>query len=86
MKAQTIGESLKMPAAAKLVKHVIGEEAAAKLESVFISNNTVKNRTEMSVNISEQVISEVKDSKYGFCIHLDELTDMTNNTQLLVYV
>ena len=32
-----------MPAATMLVKHVIGEEAAAKLETVSISNNTVKN-------------------------------------------
>ena len=69
-----------------LVKHVIGEEAAAKLESVSISNNTVKNCIEeLSVDISEQVVSEVKDSKYGF-IQLDESTDVTNNAQLLVYV
>ena len=66
---------------------MIGEEAAAKLESVSISNNTVKNHIEeMSVDISDQVISEVKDSKYGFSIHLDESTDVTNNAQLLVYV
>ena len=32
------------------------------------------------------MISGVKDSKYGFSIQLDELTDVTNNTQLLVYV
>ena len=87
MKAHTIGESLIMPAAKILVKHVIGEEAAAKLESVSVSNNTVKNRIEeMSVDISDQVISEVKDSKYGFFIQLDESTDVTNNAQLLVYV
>ena len=58
-----------MPAAKMLVKHVIGEEAATKLESVFLFNNTVKNRTEeMSVAIADQVISGVKDSKYGFSI------------------
>ena len=57
MKAHTIGESLVMPAAKILVKHVIGEEAAAKLESVSLSNNTVKNRIkEMSVDIADQVI------------------------------
>ena len=69
MKAYTIGESLIMPAAKMLVKHVIGEEADAKLESVSISNNRVKNHIEeMSVDISDPVISEVKDSKYGFSI------------------
>ena len=87
MKAHTIGESLIMPAAKMLVKHVIGEEVAAKLESASKTNNTVKNRIEeMSVDKSDQVISEVKDSKYGFSIQLDELTDVKNNSQLLVYV
>ena len=87
MIAHTIGESLIMPAAKMLVKHGIGEEADAKLESISISNDTVKNRIEeMSVDISDQVISEVKDSRYGFPIQLDESTDVTNNAQLLVYV
>ena len=46
---------------------MIGEEAAAKLESVSISNNTVKNNIEeMSVDISDQVISEVKGSNMVF--------------------
>ena len=67
MKAHTIGESLVMPAAKMLAKHLIGEKAAAKLKSVSLSNNTVKNRIEeISVDIADQVISGVKDSKYGF--------------------
>ena len=66
-KAHIIAESLTMPAAKILVRHVIGEEAAAKLKSVSLSNNTVQNRTEeMSVDIVDQVISEVKDSKFRF--------------------
>ena len=87
MKAHIIGESLVMPAVKMLVKHAMGEEAATKLESVSLSNNTVKNRIEeMSVDIADQVISGVKDSKYGFSIQLDESTDVTNNAQLLEYV
>ena len=70
-----------------LLKNVLGEEAAAKLKSVLLSNNTVKKRIEEeSVDIADQVISGVKDSKYGFPIQLDESTDVTNNAQLLVYV
>ena len=42
MKAHSIGESLIMPAAKTLVKHVIEEEAAAKPQSVSLSN-IVKN-------------------------------------------
>ena len=68
-------------------KNVLGKEAAAKLKSVALSNNTIKKRIEeMSVDIADQVISGVKDSKSGFSIQLDESTDVTNNAQLLVYV
>ena len=84
MKAHTIGEPLVMPAAKILVKNVIRVEAAAKLETVSLSNNTVKNRVEeMSINIAGQVISGVKNSKFGFSMQLDESTDITSNAQLL---
>ena len=39
----------------------------------------------MPVDIADQVISSVKDSKYGFFMQLDESTDITDNAQLLVY-
>ena len=56
-----------MPAAKIMVKNVIEVEAAAKLETVSLSNNTVKNRTEdMPIDIADLVISGVKDSKFGF--------------------
>ncbi|XP_076806381.1 zinc finger BED domain-containing protein 5-like [Clavelina lepadiformis] len=87
MMAHTIAESLIMPAAKILVRQVIGEEAAAKLDIVPLSNNTVKNRIEeMSVDIADQVIAGVKASKFGFSIQLDESTDVTKCCQLLVYV
>ena len=85
MKAHTIDECLVMPAAKILVKNVIGVEAAAKLKTISFSN-TVKNRIEkMPIDIADQVISSVKDSKYGFSMQHGESTDITNNTQLLVY-
>ena len=87
LKAHTIGQHLIMPAEKMLVNNVLGEEAAVKLKSVPLSNNTVKKRIEeMSVDIADQVISERKDSKNVFSIQLDESTDVTNNAQLLVYV
>ena len=86
MKALAIGESLVMPAAKILVKNIIGVEAAAKQKTVSLFNSTVKNRIEeMPIDIADQVISSVKDSKYGFSMQLDESTDITNNAQLLVY-
>ena len=87
-KAHAIAESLVMPATRILVSFVNGEEEAAKLQSVLLFNNTVKNWMieEMSVDIADQVISEAKDSKFGFSIQLDESTEVTNTVQLLVYV
>ncbi|XP_068241077.1 protein FAM200C-like [Palaemon carinicauda] len=86
MKPHTIAESLIMPAAKILVSHVIGEEVVAKLESVSVSKNTVQRCIEMSVDIADQVVEGVKSSKYGFSTQLDESTDVTNCSQLLVYV
>ena len=78
-KPHTIAEELIMPAAKVLVKYVIGNEA--------VSNNTIQQRiTEISTDIKEQVITKVQGSKYGFAIQLDELTDVSNCAQLLVYV
>ena len=80
MKALAIGESLDMPAAMILVKNAIGVEAAAKLKTVFLFNNTVKNRIEeMPIDIADQVISSVKDSKFGFFMQLNQSMDITNN-------
>ena len=82
-----IAELLILPAAKILVRNLIGEESLAKLDSVSLSNNTVKRRIEeMSVDIADQVIAGVKDSKFGFALQLDESTDVTNCCQLLVYV
>ena len=41
-KVHTIGKSLVIPAAKILVKNVIGEEMAVKLETVSLSNNMIK--------------------------------------------
>ena len=86
MKAHTIGESMVLLAANILVKNVIGVETAAKLKTVSLSNNTVKNRIEeMTIDIADQA-KFVKDSKFGFSMPLNESTDITNNAQLLGYV
>ena len=70
-----------------MVKNVMEVEAAAKLEIVSCPNNPVNNRIEdMSIDIADQVISGVKDSKFGFSMQLDESTNITNSAQLLVYV
>ena len=81
-KSHTRREQLVMPAAKVLVKHVIGDEAALKLNSVSLSNNTIQRHiTEMSA-IKEQVLTEVQSSKYRFVIQLDETTDVSSLAQL----
>ena len=83
----TIAESLILPGAKILVKRVFGEQAIAKLNAVSLSNNTTKRRIEeMSDDIADQILAEIKESKFGFAIQLDESTDITNFCQLLVYV
>ena len=86
-KPHPIAEELIVPAAKMLVKHVIGNEAVSKLNSVSVSNNTIQRRIiKMSTDIKEQVITEVQGSKYGFTIQLVESIDVSNYAQLLVYV
>ena len=68
-KPHTIAEELIMPAVNVLVKHVIGDEAVSKLNSVLVSFNTIQRRIkEMSTDIKEQIITEVQGSKYRFAI------------------
>ena len=40
----------------------------------------------MSDDIAYQILAEIKESKFGFAIQLDESIDITNYCQLLVYV
>ena len=83
----TIAQSLILPGAKILVKRVFGEQAIAKLNAVSLSDNTIKRRIEeMSDDIADQILAEIKESKFGFAIQLDESTDITNYCQLLVYV
>ena len=87
MKSHTIAGSLVLPAAKTLVRNLIGDEVAAKLDNVSLSNDTVKRPIqEMSGDIADQVMVGVKDSKFGFAIQLDESTDVAKYSQLLVYV
>ena len=69
-----------------MVENVLEVKAAARLETVSLPNNAVKNRIEMSIDITNQVISGVKDLKFGFSMQLDKSTDIKNSAQLLVYV
>ena len=57
-----------------MVRLVVGEDAARKLDDISVSNDTVSRRiNEISLNIKEQVVDEIKKSL--FAIQLDESTN-----------
>ena len=86
-KAHNIGENLFLPAAKVMVRCAFGDESVKKLNSISLSNNTVQRRIEeMSVDILQQVISDICRSESLFAIQRDESTDVTNCAQLLIFV
>ncbi|XP_076803440.1 zinc finger BED domain-containing protein 5-like [Clavelina lepadiformis] len=87
-KPHTIAEELLLPATKDIVRVMLGAEYVNKLNTISLSNNTVSRRIDdMSADIMEQVIQEMKSAPLGiFSIQLDESTDVANCSQLLVYV
>ncbi|XP_076049459.1 zinc finger BED domain-containing protein 5-like [Oratosquilla oratoria] len=86
MKPHTIGEELVKPAATDVVRLMCGDDAAKKIETVALSNNTVRSRiVDMSLNIKDEVVKRMKAAgKYSY--QLDDSTDVGNNAQLMVFV
>ena len=85
-KSHTIGETLVLPAAKDIVKTILGDAAAKKLDIVSLSNDTVSRRIhEMAAQVKEVLVQKVKKSKY-FSLQIDESTDLTNFAQLMTYI
>jgi len=84
-KPHNIGENLILPCCKDIVRNMIGDEAANKLNSLPLSNNTIQRRIgEMADDIKEQVVKEIRDAG-KFSIQLDETTDVNSCAQLLVF-
>ena len=85
-KPQNIGETLMKPCILESVKLVLGEKASQTIKQISLSNDTIKSRIhEMSDNIKSKVLSKI-DSSPVFALQLDESADISNLSQLLVYV
>ena len=85
-KPHTIGEDLIKPAAVKMAEIMCGQKVAKQMNTVPLSARVIKERISiLAENVREQVISSVKKSK-EFAIQLDETTDVSSNSQLMVYV
>ena len=81
-----IGERLVKPTAIDMARLMCGDSVALKLQSVPLSNDTIKSRiADLSLNIKNQVVARMKKTgKWSY--QLDESTDTGKNAQLMVYV
>ena len=79
MKSHTIGERLVKSAAIDMARLMWGDNVALKLQSVSLSNDTVKTRiADLSLNIENQVVARMK--KAGkWSNQLDESSDTGKN-------
>ncbi|XP_008178224.1 protein FAM200B-like [Acyrthosiphon pisum] len=83
-KPHSIGESLVLPAAIKIVTAMHGEAYANDLKSIPLSDNTVSRRiSNISDDILKQLLNRLRSNYFAM---LDESTDISNFSQLLVYV
>ena len=87
-KPHTIADELLLPSTKDIVRVMLRVEYVDKLNTISLSNNTVSRRIgDMSADIMEQVIQEMKSVPLGiFSIQLDESTYVANCSKLLVYV
>ena len=85
-KPHNIGETLLKPCILESVKLVLGEKASQTMKQISLSNDTMKSRVhEMLDNIKSKMLSKIESSPV-FALQLDESTDISNLSQLLVYV
>ena len=85
-KAHTIGEVLVKPCVLEMVRLMLGEEASRKIQQIPLSNDTIRMRIgDMSRDIREQVVMEIRASPARISLQLDESTDVSNCSQLLVF-
>ncbi|XP_064118975.1 protein FAM200C-like [Macrobrachium nipponense] len=68
-----------------MVNLVLGGDSEKKNHQISLSDNIVSRRTEeMPIDIKEQVMREIKDAGL-FALQLDESTDVSSDSQLLVF-
>ncbi|XP_068235605.1 protein FAM200C-like [Palaemon carinicauda] len=79
-------ENLIKPCTIRMVQLFLGTEAAKKMKDVPLSNNVIGGRVEdMSCDILDQIVEEIQASPTRIGLQLDESTDVSNLSQLIVY-
>jgi len=86
-KPHTKAESLIKPCAMDMVKIAMGDDAEKKLQQIPLSNDVISTRiSDISEDILDQVVSGIKASPVKISIQLDESTDVSNCSLLIVMV
>ena len=86
-KPHTIGEKLVKAAALKMANIMLGKAAENKLSRISFSNDTISNRiNKISDNMLAQIVSDLILSPIKLSLRLDETTDVSNLSQLAVFV
>lgn len=86
MKPHNTGESLVLPAAIKIASIMHREKYGADFMSIPLSSDTVSGRISIIAhNIEAILLSRLRDSPV-YAIQLDETTDISKMSQLIVYV
>ena len=86
-KPHTIAEELIKPCVLQMTEDVVGKEASKKLELVPLSNNIIQSRIkDLSSDVLDKVIAEIKASSLKISLQIDESTDVENCSQLVVLV
>ncbi|XP_010991120.3 protein FAM200C isoform X2 [Camelus dromedarius] len=83
----TIAEKLVKPCALEIAQIVLGPDAQKKLQQVPLSDDVIHSRIdEMSRDILQQVLEDIKASPLKVGIQLAETTDMDDCSQLMAFV
>ena len=83
----TAGEKLIKLSAVKLAQILLGRNEAKKIDSVFLSDDTVNNRIACIANdILSQIIAQIQDSPGRISLQFDKTTDIKSISQLVAYV
>ncbi|GFU62376.1 zinc finger MYM-type protein 6 [Trichonephila clavipes] len=86
MKPHTIGEFLILPVATKMTSIMHGVKYGNELKAIPLSRDTMSRQiSETSRNLESEVIKRIQNSSV-FALQLEETTDITKMSQLIVYV
>ena len=87
MKPHTLAEEVTKSCVVDIADIVFRDDAVRKLKQVALSNDAISRRIKsLSIDIRDQLISDLKASPLKISIQLDESTNVSNYSQLICFV